>query len=75
MLQGQEDEAYFEEAWEDALAFMSFPHERWQKIRTSNVRERANRKIKRRYCSVQSFPSEGSTMRLVCAVLAGEEGR
>lgn len=58
-----------------ALAFMSFPHEHWQKIRTNNVQERANREIKRRYRSVQSFPSEASMMRLVCAVLAGEEGR
>lgn len=45
------------------------------KIRTNNVQERANREIKRRYRSVQSFPSEASMMRLVCAVLAGEEGR
>lgn len=58
-----------------ALAFMSFPREHWQKIRTNNVQERANREIKRRYRSVQSFPSEASMMRLVCAVLAGEEGR
>lgn len=54
---------------------MSFPREHWQKIRTNNVQERANREIKRRYRSVQSFPSEASMMRLVCAVLAGEEGR
>lgn len=65
----------FEGAREDALAFMSFPREHWQKIRTNNVQERANREIKRRYRSVQSFPSEASMMRLVCAVLAGEEGR
>ena len=48
--------------------------EHWQKIRTNNVQQRANREIKRRYRSVQSFPSEASMMRLVCAVLAGEEG-
>ena len=27
----------FEGAREDALAFMSFPREHWQKIRTNNV--------------------------------------
>lgn len=65
----------FESAREDALAFMSFPEEHWGKIRTNNVQERANREIKRRYRSVQSFPSEGSMMRLTCSVLMGEEGR
>ena len=64
-----------EEARENARAFMSFPREHWQKIRTNNVQERANCEIKRRYRSVQSFPSEASMMRLVCAVLADEEGR
>lgn len=64
----------FEAAREDALAFMSFPPEHWPKIRTNNVQERANREIKRRYRSVQSFPSEASMLRLVGSVLIGEEG-
>lgn len=63
----------FEAAREDALAFMSFPQEHWVKIRTNNVQERANREIKRRYRSVQSFPSEASMLRLVGSVLMGEE--
>lgn len=63
----------FEAAREDALAFMSFPSEHWAKIRTNNVQERANREIKRRYRSVQSFPSEASMLRLVGSVLMGEE--
>ena len=65
----------FGEAREDALAFMAFPREHWAKIRTNNQQERANREIKRRYRSVQSFPSRASMMRLTCAVLMGEEGR
>lgn len=64
-----------EEAEPDALAYLAFPPSHWKRLRTNNVQERANREIKRRYRSVQSFPSEASMMRLVCAVLAGEEGR
>lgn len=65
----------FDSAREDALAFMSFPEEHWGKIRTNNVQERANREIKRRARSVQTFPSAGSLLRLVGCVLMGEEGR
>lgn len=65
----------FDSAREDALAFMSFPQEHWCKLRTNNVQERANREIKRRARSVQTFPSEGSLLRLVGSVLMGEEGR
>lgn len=42
-------------------------------MRTNNVQERANREIKRRYRSVQSFPSRESLMRLVGAVMLEEE--
>lgn len=65
----------FSGAREDALAFMAFPREHWAKIRTNNQQERANREIKRRYRTVQAFPSRDSMMRLTCAVLMGEEGR
>lgn len=65
----------FDSAREDALAFMSFPEEHWSKLRTNNQQERANREIKRRARSVQTFPSEGSLLRLVGCVLMGEEGR
>ena len=65
----------FDSAREDALAFMSFPEEHWCKLRTNNQQERANREIKRRARSVQTFPSEGSLLRLVGCVLMGEEGR
>lgn len=52
---------------------MDFPSSHWRKIRTNNVQERANREIKRRAKVVQSFPSRGSLVRLVGAVLIGEE--
>lgn len=65
----------FAGAEDSALAFYAFPPEHWAKLRTNNVQERANREIKRRYRVVQSFPSEGSMLRLTCAVLLGEEGR
>lgn len=42
-------------------------------MRANNVQERANREIKRRYRSVQSFPSRESLLRLVGAVMLGEE--
>lgn len=60
-------------AQEDCLAYMDFPAAHWQKIRTNNVQERANREIKRRTRVVQSFPSRASLVRLVGAVLAEEE--
>lgn len=65
----------FDSAREDALAFMSFPEERWCRLRTNNVQERANGETRRRARSVQTFPSAGSLLRLVGCVLMGEEGR
>lgn len=65
----------FSAAEESALAFQAFPRQHWQKIRTNNVQERANREIKRRYRVVQSFPSVHSMVRLTCASIMEEEGR
>lgn len=64
----------FAAAEDSALAFMAFPPEHWQKIRTNNVQERANREIKRRYRVVQSFPSESSMLRLACSSALELEG-
>lgn len=63
-----------ESAREDALQYLSLPREHWARVRTNNVQERANREIKRRYRSVQSFPSRSSLLRLVGAVMLEEEG-
>ena len=57
----------------DALQYLSLPAPPWSRVRTNNVQERANREIKRRYRSVQSFPSRESLLRLVGAVLIEEE--
>lgn len=62
-----------EGAREDAQQYLSLPREHWRYVRTSNVQERANREIKRRYRSVQSFPSRASLVRLVGAVMLEEE--
>ena len=62
-----------ESAREDAQQYLSLPPGHWRRVRTNNVQERANREIKRRYRSVQSFPSRESLMRLVGAVMLGEE--
>lgn len=62
-----------ESARADAQQYLSLPPEHWRRVRTNNVQERANREIKRRYRSVQSFPSRESLLRLVGAVLLEEE--
>lgn len=63
-----------EAAQGDALQYLSLPREHWRRVRTNNVQERASREIKRRYRSVQSFPSRESLLRLVGAVMLEEEG-
>lgn len=57
----------------DAQQYLSLPREHWARVRTNNVQERANREIKRRYRSVQAFPSRESLLRLVGAVMLEEE--
>ena len=57
----------------DAPQYPSLPKEHWRRVGTNNVQERANREIKRRYRSVQSFPSRESLLRLVGAVVLEEE--
>lgn len=62
-----------ESAAPDALQYLSLPSEHWRRVRTNNVQERANRELKRRYRSVQSFPSRSSLLRLLGAVMLEEE--
>lgn len=56
----------------DALAYLDFRPSHWKRLRTNNVRERANREIKRRSRVVQVFPSESSLLRLVGAVMCDQ---
>ncbi|WP_256436901.1 transposase [Atopobium sp. oral taxon 416] len=52
-----------------ALAYLSFPRQQCLKIRTNNVMQRMNGKLKRRGRIVQVFPSTGSVMRLLAGII------
>ena len=64
-----------ESAREDALQYLSAPRSHWVRLRTNNVQERTNREFKRRYRTVQCFPSEASLVRLLGAVALEEDDR
>ena len=51
---------------EASLAFYSFPHRHWERIRTTNIIERAFREFKRRIKVMDSFPTEESCVRIMC---------
>ena len=40
---------------EETLAYMNFPYEHWNRIRTNNINERLNREIKHRTKVVGTF--------------------
>ena len=61
------------EAEPDALAYLDLPASHWKRLRTNDVRERANREIKRRTRVVQVFPSAASLERLAGAVMCDED--
>nr|WP_222705694.1 transposase [Collinsella sp. BA40] len=59
-----------EETEADAPAHPDFPYEHHIRLRANNVRERANRELKRRSRVVQVFPSRKSPIRMMGAVFS-----
>ena len=59
-----------EEAEADAPAYPDFPHEHHVRLRTDNVRERANRELRRRSRAVRVFPSGKSPIGMMGTVFS-----
>jgi putative transposase len=59
-----------EDAEEDLIAFYSFPHEHWTKLRSTNPLERVNKEIGRRTDVVGIFPNDAAVIRLAGALLS-----
>ena len=57
-------------ACEDVLAYMHFPRAHWRRLHSTNVIERLNREIARRFDVVGIFPNTAAILRLLGAVLA-----
>ena len=65
----KEDAKVVREGFAETLTYCAMPREHWRRIRTNNVVERLNRKIRRRTRVVGTFPDGKSALMLVAARL------
>jgi len=56
----------------EVLSYVAFPRAHWLQIHSANPLERLNAEIKRRTNVVGIFPNDGSTTRLVGAMLVAK---
>ena len=53
----------------DVLNYRSFPIDHWKRIRTTNLLERVNEELKRRYRSIGASPNDSSLLRIAGSIL------
>jgi len=51
------------------MNYRSFPIDHWKRIRTTNLLERVNKELKRRYRSIGAFPNDSSLLRIAGSIL------
>lgn len=61
--------ALMDNSRDDVLAYMSFPHEHWTQIASTNPLERVSREVKRRSDVIGIFPNDQAIIRLVGALM------
>jgi len=65
--------ALLQEAAEEVLAYMAFPLEHWRQVHSTNVLERLNREVARRFDVVGIFGGVQAVLRLLGALLEEQQ--